>query len=229
MNNQSNLNSNNEQNINTNIPNQQTTNLPGVEISNTGTNPNQNQPQKEGGWFKTLFAFIFLVGMIVMVIMLPKISEYIESKRTKSTNTETNVVHSGTLICTRIKTSDNNNNDQEIKMSFSGKKLVSAKYTNTIESYDTPDMIERKKKCDEAKKVSEDIKGLTTECRLNDTVFVKIEKFELKDVDVNRLTSYTQYGGTYPEFKYGKDIYDIQITMKKEGYDCEISSEVAQN
>lgn len=228
MNNQNNLN-NNEQNNNTNIPNQQTTNLPGVEVSNTGMNTNSNQPKKEGGWFKTLFAFVFLIGMIVMVVMLPEISEYIESKKGKSTNNEGNTIQSGSLICSRIKTSDNSNSNQNIKMPFSEKKLVSAKYTTNIESYDTPDMIERKKKCDESKKVSENIKGLTTECRLNDTVFEKIEKFELKDIDVSALTQYTQYGGTYPEFKYGKDIYDVKISMEKEGYECEISSEVAQD
>ena len=234
MDNQNNFNVNNEQeNTNaettTNVINQQTTNLPGVEISNTNTISNENKPQKEGGWFKTLFAFIFLVGMIVMVIMLPEISEFIESRKPKNTNTQSNVIQSGTLICTRKKASDNSNTDFEIKMIFNDRKLESAKYTTTIESYDTPDMIERKKKCDEAKNVSTNIKGLTMECRLNDTVYETIEKFELKEINTSELSTYTQFGGTYPEFKYGKDIYDIKTSMVKTGYDCEVTSEIAED
>ena len=229
INNEQNNSNNNNNNNNNNVTNQQTTNLPGVEVSNINTIPNGNQPQKEESWFKTLFAFIFLIGMIVMVVMLPKISEFIESKKPKNTNTQSNVIQSGTLVCTRKQTSDNSNTEHEIKMAFSGRKLVSAKYTTTIESYDTPEMIEKKKKCDEAKTISTNIKGLSMECRLNDTVFETIEKFELKNINTSELSSYTQNGGTYPEFKYGKDIYDIKTSMVKSGYDCEVTSEIAED
>ena len=41
-------------------------------------------------------------------------------------------------------------------------------------------------------------------------------------IDNNNLTKFTEAGGIYPEHKYKQNIYDIQSSMVKNGYDCEI-------
>ena len=232
MNNQNDMNNSNNQvsvdNNQVNISNQQTTNLPVTEVKTSPTgikfNNNEDNNNQKDGCFKYLFAFIFLVGMIVLVLFLPQVSKLIESKTTKTSDTTQKEITSGTLLCTMDKVSDNIDYDYEIKMIFKNKKLISAKYTTVIESYDNPAMIEKKQNCDKASEISQNINGLDMECRLNDTVFTSIENFDLKNLNTNELSSYTQASGTKLEYKYGDNVYDIKTKLTKKGYDCDISS-----
>lgn len=230
MDNQNN-NINNINGTNNNLINQQTTNLPTSEATNNATitqvtNNNQsntNDVQKDG-CFKYLLAFIFLIGIILFVIFLPNITEFIESKKESSSDTSQQTVKNGTMICTKVKAGDNTSYDYEMKMTFNDEKLGTTKLTTTIESYDSKAMTEKKQNCDKASEVAKTINGLTLECRLNDTVLTTIENYDLKTLNTSELTSYTESGGTYPEFEYEKNINDVKISLTKEGYDCKISS-----
>lgn len=232
MDNQNNFNTNNNQN-NVNI-NQQTTNLPTSNVVNNPTNgdnniSNINNKQENEGCFKSILAFIFLIGIILFVVFLPNITEFIDSKKTKQDNTKENNYTTGTLICTKKKVNNDDDIVYEMKMTFRNKKIINSKLTTEIQSYDTQAMIEKKKKCDEATNISKSIDGLETECRLNDTVLTMIEKYELSKIDTSKITPYTEASGTYPQFKYGKDIYDIKTTLVKEGYNCDISSTIKED
>lgn len=241
MDNQNNNNINNTSNINTtnNSINQQTTTLPNTEVNTTVTmmdttnisNNNQNQnvnnnsntEVKKDGCFKYLLAFIFLIGIILFVIFLPDITKFIESKKNSGEPTNQKV-QNGTMLCTMTKANDTTSYDYEMKMTFSNEKLGTTKFTTKIESYDNKITLEKKQKCDKASEIAKTIDGLDIECRLNDTVMTTIENYDLKVLNTNKLSSYTQEGGTYPEFEYEKNIYDIKISLTKEGYDCKISS-----
>lgn len=247
MDNQNNLNVNNDQSS-VNVSNQQTTNIPQSNLvnvnevtpnqnTNTTNNNNNSNNNDNGGTFKTLFAFVFLIGMIVMVLFLPKISEYFESKQSDSgnnnngnsgSNGEKNTISKGTLLCNKIKTDKNDDYTYEIKIVFDNKKIKTAKYTTKIESYDNPAMIERKTKCDNASNIAASLTGVTKECRLNDTVYVTIENYKFKELNTNELTSYVEAGGTNPEYKYGQDVYEVQKDLIKKEYDCEVLSTIPE-
>lgn len=243
MDNQNNLNVNNNQNS-VNTSNQQTTSMPQSNLvnvnevtpnqnTNTANNNNNSNNNDGGGAFKTLFAFVFLIGMIVMVLFLPKISEYFESKQSDSGNNngnngEKNTISKGTLLCNKIKTDKNDDYTYEIKIVFDNKKIETAKYTTKIESYDNPAMIERKTKCDNASNIAASLTGVTKECRLNDTVYVTIENYKFKELNTNELTSYVEAGGTNPEYKYGQDVYEVQKDLIKKEYDCEVLSTIPE-
>ena len=224
---------NNINNVNTsnNISNQQTTVLPNTEVNTSVTmtsvdnnqNSNNNNQVPKDGCFKYLLAFIFLIGIIVFVIFLPDISNFIESRKNSGETTEQKI-QNGTLVCTMKKANDNNSYSYEMKMTFSNEKLGTTKFTTIIESYDNQALIEKKKNCDNASEIAKTINGLSLECRLNDTVFTTIENYDLKTLNTSELTTYTQASGTYPKFEYDKNIYDIKVSLTKEGYDCNITS-----
>ena len=238
-----NQNSNNINNVNNNINtnpninpmNQQTTTLPTSNVNNnvavapaTDANQNKSNEMKKDGCFKYLVAFIFLIGIILFVLFLPNITEFIESKKGNSTDTSDQKVQNGTLICTMTKANDNTSYDYEMKMTFNSEKLGSTKFTTTIESYDTKALTDKKQSCDKASEIAKTIEGLNMECRLNDTVLTTIENYELKTLNTSSLTPYTEASGTYPEFEYEKNIYDIKLSLEKEGYDCKVSSSVTK-
>ena len=241
MDNQNNIN-NNQNNVNIN---QQTTNLPTSNIVNNTTNiqenttnnvvnntanvQNENNKQENGGCFKSFLAFVFLIGMILFVVFLPNITEFIESKKTKTDNTKENTVTTGTLICNKKNVKNDDDISYEMKMTFRDKKIINSKLTTEVQSYDTQALVEKKTKCDAVSNIAKSIDGLETECRLNDTVYTVIEQYELSKIDTSKITSYTEAGGTYPQFSYGKDIYDIKTTLVKEGYDCDISSTIRED
>lgn len=235
MNNENNINVNNVQSS-INNSNVQTTNLPQSQVVNNtinnvsqpSTNSNNTNNQKDG-CFKYLLAFIFLIGMILLVIFLPQISEYLESRK-KGGNTQTeNTIQNGTLVCTKQSKSDTTDISHEMKLTFSNKKITYIKLNVETQSSDTKSLEEKKTKCDTASKIAEKINGLQSSCSLVDTVLTVIENYDLKQIDVNNLTEYTAAGGTYPEFKFGKDIYDIQTTLVKEGYNCSVKTSVNQD
>ncbi len=237
MNNENNIDVNNTQNS-SNISNVQTTNLPQSQVindtinnvnqSNNNTTNTNNNIQKDG-CFKYLIAFIFLIGMILFVIFLPQISDYLESRKTGDNTQTDNSVQNGTLVCTKQSKSDTTDISHEMKLTFSNKKLTYIKISVETQSSDSKSLEEKKAKCDSASKIAEKINGLQSNCTLVDTVLTVVENYDLKQLDVNNLTEYTTQGGTYPEFKLGKNIYDIQTKLVKEGYNCSVKTNVNQD
>ena len=43
-------------------------------------------------------------------------------------------------------------------------------------------------------------------------------------INKENLTHFTEAGGIYPEFDYKQNIYDIEKSMTKTGYDCKINA-----
>lgn len=205
-----------------------TTNLPQPqvvkEINETPTNNNQNNNNKDGV-FKYIFAFIFLIGIVAFVIFLPQISEYVRTKKnTKTTTTKSNVVENGTLICEAKRSTDETDIYYEFSFVFNNRKLQTSKFTTKIESVNTTYLQDKKYACDEMAQISNNISGIKTNCNLTNGILKIVENYTHKDLDNSNLSSYTEAGGTYPEFKYQKDIYDIESSLKKQGYDCNITS-----
>lgn len=236
----------NEQNNNNNLSNGQveilhqmpstvttTTQQPQVAtVASTNTNQNNNEPPKQeppkkGGNFKYILAFIFLIGIIAFVFFLPEISTYVQSKKTNTSTTTTNTqIENGTLTCSLEKTTDETDTYYEIDYVFTNKKLVTSNLITTIESTNTEYLNTKKLEYDTASSISNNISGISMECSLSAGILTISENYTHKDIDTNKLTAYVEAGGTYPEFKYQKNIYDIQTTMIKKGYDCSVTAAV---
>lgn len=227
-----NVNSNLNETNNVNVTEQQTTSLPVTEVrtSPTGIEFNdQKNNVNQDGCFKSVLAFVFLIAVIVFVIFLPDISEYIESKRKPAAQRQIeNRKVNGTLVCAKNSSTKDIDTDYEIKMIFKNQKLISSRFTTIVESYDTPVMLDKKTKCDEAVKIAETTNGLDMQCNLEDTVLTVVEEYELKNIKRDDLKSYINASGTDPKYDYGENIYNIKQALEKEKYNCEVSDIVQE-
>ena len=226
MNNQNNI-SNEPNNVSVNG---QTTGLPQSQVVNNTINNNQQQDNnnQKDGCFKYLLAFIFLIGMILVVFFLPQISEYLESKKKGSNNTS-NAIQNGTLVCNKKSTSDIIDVNTEMKINFTNQKIIDTTIITETQSSDNNDITNKKSKCDNASKIAESIDGLEMSCTLASTVLTVFEKYNLKQIDLTGLTKYTEASGTYPEFKYGENVYDAEKVLRKKGYECSVKQDFKEN
>lgn len=200
---------------------EQTNNTNSTQVTPT----NNTEPEKKGGCFKRFFAFIFLIGLIGLVIFLPDVTKFIKTKtRERNTPADANVVKNGTLTCKMEKETDETSVAYELNYSFEDKTLVTSNYEIKYESLNTNFLEEKNLECENIKTISEGISGITTTCTYKNGILKLNEEYINKDLEDVNLTAYTEAGGTYPEFKYGDDVYDIQNTLIKEGYDCEVKS-----
>lgn len=193
--------------------------------NNNETPSNQESPKKVGN-FKYILAFIFLIGILAFVFFLPEISTYVQSKKTSTSNTTNTQIENGTLTCSLDKTTDETDTYYEIDYVFTNKKLITSNLITTIESTNTEYLNTKKLEYDTASSIANNISGISMDCSLSAGILTISENYTHKDIDTNKLTSYVEAGGTYPEFKYQKNIYDIQTTMIKKGYDCSITASV---
>ena len=90
----------------------------------------------------------------------------------------------------------------------------------TVNSEDKVVVNEKNAGCQVLKEIP--IEGVEVECTLSGSVSNTKYNYNYQMIDNNNLTKFTEAGGIYPEHKYKQNIYDIQSSMVKNGYDCEI-------
>ena len=139
-------------------------------------------------------------------------------------DTETPVISNGTLVCTKTSTSDETDVNYTLEFSFESQKLILSTYTITHESLNTEYISKKEAECNIMAEKSKNVTGIETTCSNKHGILEIIEEYTNKDIDRNNLTAYTEAGGTYPEFEYEENIYDIQTKLVKQGYDCSVSS-----
>lgn len=186
--------------------------------------PENNEPPKKEGVFKYVILFIFLILFTGFVLFIPEISKIVKSKLKKTENITENVVEKGTLTCSKDKSSDETDTVYELKFIFDNKKLLTSKYVTTYESLDSEFLAKKGEECTFISQTSKQIAGIDTNCNDKNGILKITEEYTNQDIDKKNLTPYTEAGGTYPEFEYGENVYDIQTKLVKEGYDCKVSS-----
>ena len=214
----------------TQVPSSSATTVP----SGTPQNVEQKQeetttpvePEKKEGCFKYALAFIFLFLFAGFVIFIPDVTKFVKQKTSGKgkTTSETKVVEDGTLTCTRVKSSDETDINYKLTYSFKDKGLITSKYEITYESLNTDYLNNKKLECDEIEKASKETNGIDTNCSYKNGILIMTENYTNQDIDKSKLTAYTEIGGTYPEFNYGHNVYDIKTNLEKQGYDCEVKS-----
>lgn len=182
-------------------------------------------PQEKMSTFKFIIAIIFFISFTGFVIFIPEISKFVKSKMgNQEKPVESNLVSNGTLLCEKKTTSDETDITYTLDFTFEDKKLILSSYTITYESLDTEYISKKEAECKLVAEKSKDVNGIETTCKNKQGILVINEDYTNKDIDKSNITAYTEAGGTYPEFEYGENVYDIQTKLVKQGYDCSISS-----
>ncbi len=184
------------------------------------------EPEKKEGCFKYALAFIFMILFAGFVIFIPDVTKFVKQKTggKSKTTSETKVVEDGTLTCSRVKTTDETDVTYKLTYSFKDKGLTTSKYEITYESLNSDFLNNKKLECDEIEKVSKETNGIDTTCSYKNGILKITENYTNQDIDNSKLTAYTEIGGTYPEFEYGHNAYDIKSSLEKQGYDCDVKS-----
>lgn len=185
-----------------------------IKITPTASNGSSSG----GGKGKTVFLILFFIVLFAFILFLPTISEIINTGNLPFK--KTSEVQNGILICSMKNESDLTDTTYEMKFSFRSKKLVSSILNVTVNSEDKVVVNEKNAGCQVLKEIP--IEGVEVECTLSGSVSNTKYNYNYQMIDNNNLTKFTEAGGIYPEHKYKQNIYDIQSSMVKNGYDCEI-------
>ena len=205
-------------------PVQVTSELPKSQVSTTPTANNSGETPKKEGTFKYVLAFIFLFGIVGFVLFLPEISEFAKNFR-KDTEPTSNLLNDGVLVCKMTKSTDSTDVIREFSFQFINKKLITSNFVTTYESVESDYLKKTYDECKVLDSISKNIAGITGSCSLSNGILKVNENFVYKDIDSNNLSQYTEAGGTYPEFTYEQNVYDIQTNIAKRGYDCETKAQ----
>lgn len=207
---------------------QVTTSLPQSQVSVSPTvsevkTTNNTEPTK-GGNFKYFLVFVFFIALIAFVFFLPEISNIIETKGFSfkgSTNEGEKLLDNGILVCTLKKSTDETDIITELDFEFSNRKLIVSEFNKRYESLNSTILTDEYKNCKNKEAIAKLTTGITATCDLTSGILKETEDYVYKDIDTSKLTQYVEAGGTYPEFEYEENIYDIQTRLVKRGYDCE--------
>lgn len=176
------------------------------------------QESSKGGKLKTVLLILFFIFLLAFVMFLPNISEYL--KTGKIINTTDNQINSGTLICTTTKNNDETSTSYEMDFKFTSKELITSNFNITTESEQKEVINSKYSECKNIEDSAKELNGIDVSCTSSDNINTMIQSYNYRLINTNGLTKFTEAGGTYPEYKYKENIYDIKAKMIKAGYDC---------
>ena len=166
---------------------------------------------------------IFFIFLIAFVLFLPEISDVMRQFKEQRTVEE---INSGKLICTYERSNDKL--DFKYTRTFEFKDKAMFKFTNKEEvsgsTEDTKELTKINDQCSNLEKVAGSLKGIDISCQLLNTKQIRTEVFNYNEIGDNSTavkTAYVEGGGTYPEFKLGENIDDVEVSVNQAGYTCE--------
>lgn len=188
----------------------QATNTIPVKKNNTNSNA------------KYIIATILIIFLALFVIFLPEIrilsNKIIADMKSKDIST-------GKLICSIEKYSDNLDANYSYSFAFKENKLDSLTYIKTIRGDETLDVEDLNEVHDTCKLLRNDvatINGIEVNCSLNEGKAIEKQIFTYDILDLSQLkSSYAEYGGVLPNYKYQDDIKSIENEMVEAEYECE--------
>ena len=188
----------------------------------------QPQPEEKDGKkssnFKYYTTFIFLFGLILMVVFLPEISDFIKSYQKNNNQEEPSIITTGTLTCNMNTNDDKYDYYYEIVFDFSDSKLERMNFTTTIKGdreLDALELTEMKNSCQLLEEQVTDLDGIRVSCSLNEGVYKNQQVFDYSVLKPSEITTaYLEAGGTYPNYEYQQNIDDIEKQMNASNYTC---------
>ncbi len=166
---------------------------------------------------------LFSILLIAFVVFLPDLSTLVSNLKDKGIAED---INTGKLICTYGRTSDIFNFNYTETFEFKDKKLNKFTYKEEVvgSDKDIEELAKINNTCAELEKNSGALNGIDISCQLLANKFIRTEIFnynQIGDDNSKVKTAYVEGGGTYPEFKLGDNIDDVEVSVKQAGYKCD--------
>lgn len=187
--------------------------------------PVNNQVKEKQHNFKYYMTFVFMIGLILMVIFLPNISDFIKSYQRAKEAENAPVITTGTLTCTMTDRDDKFDYYYEANFSFRDSKMYRLNYNTTIKGdrvLDAEELSAMKSSCDILSNQVENMDGIRVTCSLSEGVYENDQVLDYTTLDPDLVTTaYLEAGGTYPNYENEQSIDEIEKEMNASNYKCE--------
>ena len=184
-----------------------------------------NKKTKKESNFKYYMTFILFALLIWMVAFLPEISSFVSNYMASKKQEGDSVITTGTLTCTMNTSDDKYDYYYEADFNFKDSKMYRLTFSATTkgdQNLDAIELSEMKSSCDLLQQQTASLNGVDVSCSLSNGVYENVQKLDYEDLKSNLVTTaYLEAGGTYPNYKYGQDINEIEKEMKASNYTCE--------
>lgn len=192
-------------------------------VANTKSTPN-NDNKKESN-LKYYMTFIFLALLIWMVAFLPEISSFVSNYFANKNQETVPEITTGTLTCTMNTNDDKYDYYYEVEFNFTDSKMYRLTFSATTKGDQHLDAVElsaMESSCNLLQQQTANLNGIDVSCSLSNGVYENIQKLDYEDLNEDEVTTaYLEAGGTYPNYKYGQNISEIEKEMKAGNYTCE--------
>lgn len=192
-------------------------------VANTKSTPN-NDNKKESN-LKYYMTFIFLALLIWMVAFLPEISSFVSNYFANKNQETVPEITTGTLTCTMNTNDDKYDYYYEAEFNFTDSKMYRLTFSATTKGDQHLDAVElsaMESSCNLLQQQTANLNGIDVSCSLSNGVYENIQKLDYEDLNEDEVTTaYLEAGGTYPNYKYGQNISEIEKEMKAGNYTCE--------
>lgn len=193
--------------------------------SQTGT---QNiAPSPKGSKFKTFGVIFIFILLFVLVLFLPQISSYMDSRKHKEPVIQTKPKEEiyQTRSCGIKKETEQVTNVIKLDFSYQNNSLKKEQLTNVVTipkaNKETQILHEMQLACQKFKAEIEKNSGINQTCMLKDntyTIVQKIDYSKLQDITVQKNIG--ELEGFYPEFSLNQDRKVIEKELTDIGYIC---------
>lgn len=195
-----------------------------LEVVEDTTN-NVQPEQSSGKKGSTLGLFILFGGLLALIIFLPDIQAYITNQRYLKSQEVKEKITTGTLECTMDDSSETLDYDYTFNFGFSDNKLTRLKSITEIRgdvSLDEAELSKLKGECDLLESVTSGLNGVSVSCKLENGLLTKSQTFNFASIVVDdAITAYVEAGGSYPFYRNGDNVDEVERDLISSGYTCE--------
>ena len=196
-----------------------------AKIAEKDAKKKEKEEKKANSNFKYYMTFIFLFGLILMVLFLPNIREFVSGYfREKEVQGEP-VLTTGVLSCTMNTNDDRFDYYYEADFNFRDSQMYRLTFTTTIKgdrNLDALELSEMKSSCQLLENQVQNLDGIRVSCSLRDGVYENEQILDYQTLQSELVTTaYLEAGGTYPNYEYQQSIDEIERQMNASNYTCE--------
>lgn len=195
-----------------------------LEVVDDTTN-NAQPEQSSGKKGSTIGLFILFGGLLALIIFLPDIQAYITNQRYLKSQEVKEKITTGTLECTMEDSSETLDYDYTFNFGFSDNKLTRLKSITEIRgdvSLDEAELSKLKGECDLLESVTSGLNGVSVSCKLENGLLTKSQTFNFASIVVDdAITAYVEAGGSYPFYRNGDNVDEVERDLISSGYTCE--------
>lgn len=195
-----------------------------LEVVEDTTN-NVQPEQSSGKKGSTIGLFILFGGLLALIIFLPDIQAYITNQRYLKSQEVKEKITTGTLECTMDDSSETLDYDYTFNFGFSDNKLTRLKSITEIRgdvSLDEAELSKLKGECDLLESVTSGLNGVSVSCKLENGLLTKSQTFNFASIVVDdAITAYVEAGGSYPFYRNGDNVDEVERDLISSGYTCE--------